>query len=129
MTGDGPFGFRALTPCRLLDSRISPGVPLDSGPPYNYRVKGVCGVPVAARAVFLNVAVVSPSAQGFVGVYPYPGPYPGISTVNVNAGERALANGAIVPLGTDGTFQLSAVYGTCCGGTTHLVLDVMGYFQ
>lgn len=86
-------------------------------------------MPVAAKAVFLNVVLVSPTAQGYVAAYPYPGPFPGISIQNVNAGERALANGAVVPLSSDPSSQLTAVYGTCCGGTSHLVLEIMGYLR
>jgi hypothetical protein len=82
-----------------------------------------------ARLHSLGPTVVSPTAAGFVAAYPYPGPFPGISTINVNAGEPALANGAIVPLGLDYTYELSVVYGTAGGGTTHLVIDVTGYFQ
>jgi hypothetical protein len=49
--------------------------------------------------------------------------------VNVDAGERALGNGGIFVIGTDPALQLTAVYGTCCGhGTSHLVVDVMGYY-
>lgn len=128
-TADGPFKFYPVNPCRLLDTRVDPGVPLTSGPAYGYRVVGRCGVPVAARAVMLNVVSVSPTAQGFIAAYPYPGPFPGISIVNVNAGERTLANGAVVPLGEDPSFQLTATYGTCCGGTSHLVLEIMGYYR
>lgn len=98
---DGPFKFHPVNPCRLLDTRLDPGVPLTSGPAYHYKVVGRCGVPVAAKAVFLNIVLVSPTAAGFVAAYPYPGPFPGISIQNVNAGERALANGAVVPLSTD----------------------------
>lgn len=118
-----------MTPCRILDTRVSPGVPLTSGPQYNYPVWNLCGIPQTARGAALNLTVVSPTAAGFVAAYPYPGPYPGISTINVNAGEPALANGAIVPLGLDYTYELSVAYGTSRGGTTHLVIDVTGYFQ
>ena len=52
-----------------------------------------------------------------------------MSTINASAGEPALANGAIVPLTVDPTFNVSVVYGTAGGGTTHVILDVTGYFQ
>ncbi len=127
--GAGPYAFYALNPCRILATRLVPGVPLNSGTQYNYKVVGLCGVPLSAKAVFLNVAVVSPTVGTFFNVYPYPGPSPGTSTVNVNAGERALANGAVVSMGSDPAFQVSAIFGAGPGGTAHLVLDVMGYFQ
>jgi hypothetical protein len=127
--GDGPFKFYALNPCRILDTRISPGVPLNFGPRYDYAVVGLCGVPRSAKAVFLNPAVISPSAGVYLVLYPYPGPAPPTSNINADAGERAIANGSIVMLGTDSSFQISAVYGAATGGTADLVLDVMGYFQ
>ena len=129
MSANGPFKFYAVTPCRILDTRLSPGNPLVAGPSYRYRVVGICGVPLSATAVFLTVTVVSPTDAGYVVVYPNPGSFPGTSMVNVKPGERALANGAIIGVGTDAALQLSAAYETCGGqGTTHLVLDVMGYF-
>lgn len=124
----GPYGYYPITPCRILDTQS--GAALVSGPQYNYRVHLLCGIPTSARAVALNVTVIYPGAEGFVALYPYPGPFPGVSTVNVHAYEPALGNGAIVPIGTDANYQLSAVYGTCCGGaSTHIVVDVTGYFR
>jgi hypothetical protein len=113
----------------LLDTRLTPGSTLTSGPEYDYQVVGRCGVPVAAKAVSLNVVGIQPTAAGFLAVYPNPGAFPGVSTVNVNAGERALANGAVVRLGTDPNFQLTVTYGTAAGGTTELVLEILGYFR
>jgi hypothetical protein len=49
--------------------------------------------------------------------------------MDVDPGERGLANGGAFPVGTDPSLQMTAVYGTCCGhGTSHLVVDVMGYY-
>src|SRR6266571_2279414 len=42
----------------------------------------------------------------------------------------ASANGAIVPLGSDASFQITLAYGTAtAGGSTDLILDVTGYFK
>ena len=52
------------------------------------------------------------------------------SDINAAAGEPAIANGAIVPLTTDPSFNISLIYGTAVsGGTAHVILDVTGYFQ
>jgi hypothetical protein len=100
-----------------------------SGAVFNFRVIGTCGVPLSAASVFITVTAVSPTAGGFIVVYPNPSYPPATSLLNVDPGERALANGTIVGLGTDPALQLSATYGTCCGqGSTHLVVDVMGYY-
>jgi hypothetical protein len=45
------------------------------------------------------------------------------------AGEPAIANGAIVPLTTDPTANMSVFLGTGPGTHADLVLDVTGYFQ
>jgi hypothetical protein len=93
---------------------------------------------VGAKAAALNVTVVTPNGAGYLKLFPVGIAQPPVSTINYNAGEPALANGAIVPLGTsDGTgcptacpadlsiFTRVAV----AGGTVHAVLDVTGYFQ
>jgi len=125
----GPAQFYAVTPCRLVDTRVSPGTPIASGAVFSFRVIGICGVPRNATAAFITVTAVSPTDGGFIVVYPNPGYPPLSSLVNVNPGERALANGTIAALGTDPVLQMNATYGTCCGhGSTHLVVDVMGYY-
>jgi hypothetical protein len=112
-----------------VDTRLSPGTPLTNGVAFNFKVIGVCGVPSSAAAVFLTVTSVLPTYGGYILVYAHPGSPPGTSVVNVNAGERALANGGIFPVGTDPALQVSTVYVSCCGpGTSHLVVDVMGYY-
>ncbi len=133
----GPFQYHALTPCRVLDTRTvstqTNGNPIPSSTTENYRVQGNCGVPNGAAAVTVNLTVVSPTKTGFVSLWPSGGAFPTVSTINVNANEPALANGAIVPLtavslSTDK--DLALIYGIASGtATTHIVLDVTGYFQ
>jgi hypothetical protein len=62
-------------------------------------------------------------------LWPYNTTMPLVATINFNAGEPAIANGAIAPLTTNPTANVSVYLGT--GGSTHadLVLDVTGYFQ
>jgi len=66
----GPLKFYAVTPCRLVDTRLSPGTPITTGVPFNFKVIGSCGVPLGANAVFLTVTSVSPTDGGFIVVYP-----------------------------------------------------------
>ncbi|MFY9824899.1 MAG: hypothetical protein WAM82_26210 [Thermoanaerobaculia bacterium] len=96
-------------------------------------MQGNCGIPVGAKAVSLNITVVSPGSAGWLGVYPVTG-FSGTSTINFDTGEFAIANGAIVPVSpvavaTD--MDLSAVWGNYAGSTpqTHLLLDITGYFR
>jgi len=80
--------------------------------------------------VALNVTAVSPSKDGFIKIWPFNTPIPPVSTLNFAAGEPAIANGAIVPLSSDASFQITVAYGTAtAGGTTDLILDVTGYFK
>jgi hypothetical protein len=125
---DGPFRFYALSPCRAVDTRTGFGGALTNGTTRDFQIQGVCGVPAGAKAVALNVTVVTPTAKGHLRLFPSGTTLPNISTINFAGGETALANGAIVPLSTN-TNDLS-VYTFLVTGTanTHLVLDVTGYF-
>jgi hypothetical protein len=132
----GPYQFFSVPPCRIVDTR-NPVVPngtggpaLVAGPIRNFPITGLCNVPSTAKAAVLNVTVVGPSNFGFLTVWPYNTAVPAVSTINFDAGESALANGAIVPLTTDPNFNVSA-YCAISGGTggLNLILDVTGYFQ
>lgn len=123
------FQYFAVTPCRAADTRdITPPV-VQAGVFRAFTIKGVCGIPVTAQAVSVNLTIVTPTANGFFSLWPFGGAFPVVSTINFLAGEPAIANGAIVPLAA-GTPDLFGGYGTAGGsGTTHAVLDVTGYFQ
>lgn len=135
----GPFQFYSVTPCRVADTRgngftgLSGPPALSAGAQRNFPIAGLCGLPTgpnAPAAVALNVTVVGPTKEGFIKIWPFGLPLPAVSTINFAAGEPAIANGAIVPLGADATTQISLVYGTATpGGSTNLILDVTGYFK
>jgi len=144
--GNGPYQFYSLTPCRVADTRkpVSNPAPPTGGPilaegtTRNFPIQGLCGVPAGAKAVALNVTVVGPNGNGYLKLYPVGIAQPPVSTINFNAGEPALANGALVPLGpSDGSGCPSAcpadlaVYAkvAVAGGTVHMVVDVTGFFQ
>lgn len=121
--------FFAVTPCRAVDTRSGGGGIMSASVQRNFTLKGVCGVPGTAKAVSLNVTIVGPTADGFVSLWPTGGAFPVVSTINFNAGEPALANGAIVPLAV-ATPDLATIYGTASGaGAINTILDVTGYFQ
>jgi hypothetical protein len=137
----GPFQFNSLTPCRVFDTRatsvagdpnVTNGVPLKNPGPSNWKIQGRCGVPVGAQAVTLNVTITQPNAAGDLRMYPSNVAQPLVSTLNYNANEPALANGAIVPLAQVTTADLSIVLGMAAAagtGTIHVIVDVTGYFQ
>jgi len=134
---DGPLQFYSVTPCRIVDTRrvegATGGPALASGSPRNFPVMGAtCGVPLTAKAATLNVTMIAPTKTGFLTIWPYNMTKPVVSTINALAGEPAIANGAIVPLASDPSLNISVVYGTCglaCAGSANLVIDVTGYFQ
>ena len=132
----GPFQFFSVTPCRIVDTRGTTGVTggpaLSSGATRSFPIDvapAACGVPATAKAATLNVTLVSPTQDGFLSIWPFNTAMPLVSTINAAAGEPAIANGAIVPLTSDPTFNISVVYGTAVPGTAHVILDVTGYFQ
>src|SRR5450830_31681 len=90
--------YFAVTPCRAADTRFGNGGTIQASIFRGFTIKGVCGVPTTAKAVSLNLTIVTPTADGFYSLWPYGGPFPVVSTINFIAGEPAIANGAIVPL-------------------------------
>ncbi len=131
---NGPYQYYALTPCRVADTReaaepLRQGGIITAAVQRNLTIQGRCGVPTGAKAVTLNLTITSPTADGFVSLWPVGGAFPVVSTINFKAGEAALANGAIVPLAAT-TPDLASIYGTAGGSATiHLIVDVTGYFQ
>jgi Leucine-rich repeat (LRR) protein len=115
-----------VRPCRAYDSRdLGDRTPLAAGTDTAVLIGGYCGIPAGAKAVSLNVAVVSPSAAGHLRLYASGTPRPTSSSINYGEGQTR-ANNAVVPLGPDGAV---AVYVNQPRGTAHVVLDVSGYFQ
>lgn len=124
-----PLDLYTITPCRLVDTRNAAGPrggpALASGVGRNFVLTGVCNVPTTARALSLNVTVVSPTGGGNVRFSP--GCPPTLaSAINFSAGQTR-ANNALLELGAGGI--LTATPTIAGAGTVHLVIDVNGYFQ
>jgi glucose/arabinose dehydrogenase len=125
--------YFAVPPCRLVDTRGAAG-PLGgpaltcgpSAPSRTFDLDGLCLIPATARALALNVTVAQPSAQGDLRVYPQGGAQPNSSVINFRAGQ-ARANNAVALLGPTGA--VSVYCGMAAAGTTHFIVDVVGYFQ
>jgi hypothetical protein len=114
-----------VPPCRLVDTRFAS--PLGSGIPRQLDAAGLCGIPADARALAVNVTVISATGQGNVVLYPGNYPQPLATTVSYGAGETR-GNFAIVPLATNGAGNLSALASQAGGGTVQITIDVTGYF-
>jgi hypothetical protein len=120
-------GYVAVTPSRILDTRIGTGAakaPVAANGVLSLQVTGAGGVPVSGvSAVVLNVAVTAPTADGWIAVYPAGSGYPGVANLNFVAGQT-IPNLVVVQLGTGGAVNLK----NGSAGTVQLVADVSGYF-
>lgn len=121
-----------VTPCRLADTRDPPGPSggpaLQANTTRTFPVGGLCGVPIDARAVALNVTVVQETEMGDLRLYPAGGALPTASAINFTA-NHAKANNAVIPLGTSGQIAVRCDMGAGSTGSTHFLVDVLGYFQ
>jgi hypothetical protein len=130
--------FHPITPTRVYDSREalpSPGV-LASGQNRTISVAdgraSVGGavtvpdlVPAGAAAVAANVTVVSVAHAGYLAINPGGVTTVNASIVNWSAAGQALANAA--PLAISADRKLTVVAGG--GGSTHFIVDILGYWR
>jgi len=124
-----PSSFFTLPPCRLLDTRQpQDGPALASEVTEVLTLHGVCGIPATARAVAVNVTVTQPTGLGHLTLYSGDAAPPLASTINFSAGQTR-ANNAIVSLTASGAGTLAARPVVLGGGTVHVILDVVGYFE
>jgi predicted outer membrane repeat protein len=125
----GPLDFNSLAPCRILDTRnaVGPlgGPALAAGSSRTFAVWNVCGIPTTARALSINVTATRASAAGHLRLHPANQLVPGTSALNFNAGLTR-ANNAILALGSAGDFT---IYCGMASGSTHVIVDVTGYFE
>ena len=117
--------FVPVTPCRVADTRLGNGS--FGGPillanstrefdiPYSS-----CGIPSTAQAYSLNVTVVPTTGLSYLTAYPSGKAIPYTSLLNSDG--RVKAGATIMPAGTNGGVS---IYVT---DTTHVVLDINGYF-
>jgi len=119
--------FFTITPCRALDTR--------SAAPYPASTQqavviggGSCPIPSTARAVSLNVTVIAPTGAGYLALFAGDGIRPTTSTLNFGPGQTR-SNNAFVALASNGLGTIAIVPEVAGGGTVHVVVDVVGYFQ
>jgi PKD repeat protein len=120
--------WRLPRPCRLLDTRSTTPL-LSTDPPRVFSAStAACPVPATAVAVAANVTAVAPTAAGFLTLFAgndYP---PQTANVSTDPRYSARASFSIVALSTDGRATLAARFGSDRPASTHLVVDVTGYF-
>ena len=120
---DASKSFVPVTPTRFMDTREGlGGIRLRAGETRLMQVSGRVPVPATgAIAVAINVTVTSPSAEGFLTVWPSGTGRPVASNLNYVA-QETVANLVIVGVGSDGAVNIFAQR------ATDVVVDVVGWF-
>ena len=81
-----------------------------------------CNIPATAKAYSLNATVVPTGLLAYITLWPSDAAQPYVSTLNDYDGV-IVSNAAIVPAASNGSINAFVT------GTTHLILDINGYFQ
>ena len=125
-------GFVPLVPARLLDTR--PGFttidgqfagagPVSAQTAFDLAVLNRGGIPVSGvDSVVLNVTVTTPTAAGFLTVWPSGNTRPLASNLNFVPSET-VPNLVIAKLGSNGKISIFN-----SAGSTNVIADVVGYF-
>jgi hypothetical protein len=118
-------GFHSLTPLRILDTRVGTGVLGAVGARRTIDTDGLCrgNVPLNAKAIVINVTAVTPTAAGYITVWPSGEARPESSNLNFVPGQT-VPNLVITKVGIEG---MVSFYNEA--GDTHLIADVMGWFE
>jgi len=114
--------YPLVEPCRAVDTRTTAS-PLLHGVPRAIQVTGPC-VPGVAQAVAAVVTAVRPSGAGNIQMNG--GPLTLTSVATFPAAGGAWASSAVTSLSNAG--QVTAMASVAGEGSTHLVIDVTGYF-
>jgi hypothetical protein len=118
-----PF-FHTVDPCRIVDTRAT-SAPMAAGEDRVIKAADSCGVPVGAKAISTNAVAISPASQGDFRFYRPDRLAPEATALSYKVGDIR-AGFTVVPLDATGSLTLRA---TQAAGSTHLILDVSGYFE
>jgi len=131
-TPSAPSTYVGITPCRVVDTRPAPdnvgsrSTPIGSGETFSTAFIGAvgkCTIPAEAVAVVLNLAIVNPTANSFLTVFPAGGTVPLAANLNYVAGQPPASNAATVRIGTGGQLSFFNLR-----GTVDVTADVSGYY-
>ncbi len=134
-TAPPPGTYYTLTPCRIVDTRGTAGVPI-GGPALVggsnpvaatriFRLVNRCGIPAGAKAVAVNITVVGPTQPGDLRLFPTGG---SVTSSNLNfVTGQTRANNATVKLSASG--DLSVTCDMQVAGSAHFLLDALGFFE
>jgi hypothetical protein len=123
----GGSSYVPIAPLRVVNSKVPTGVSgiFSANVPRTFQVRGVGTIPLEAIAVTGNVTVVGQNQAGYVSVTATATATPTSSTINFPVGD-VRANNFTLPLDANG--KLAAVYKAAAGKTTHVIVDITGYF-
>ena len=120
-----------VPPCRIIDTRVSGG-PIIGGTQRNFIASGLCGIPFPqAKAVMMNIVATQSAGAGNLRAFAYPEAVPFAAVLNygIIPGLNAIGNAAIIPICDNTTHTCSYDLSIWVSTTTHVVVDVMGYFR
>jgi hypothetical protein len=120
--------FYTVALCRVADTRDPAGPygapALAAGSTRIFSLAGRCNIPAGAKAVSFNLTVTGPTTSGSLTLYAAGATAPNTSAINYNANQTR-ANNAIIGVSAGTELAVKSNQGS---GTTHLILDVNGYF-
>src|SRR5207248_338557 len=125
VTSSGATQIPLIAPGRAVDTRVGIGGftgQLAPGTDRCFTLAGVVGIPAGASALLVNVTAAGYAANGWLTLYPNGQPLPPTSTVNFDAHEYAIANGAIMRVGAGGQVCVDAGQ-----SASYVIIDVTGY--
>jgi hypothetical protein len=112
---------------RLVDSRSS-GTPIAPGATRVVSYRPASATASTERALYLNVTVPNPTADGWVRVWSGVGE-PNISTVNFRAGASAVANTTAIALNTATDRSQSFAVTNRSSAPVNFIVDVLGSYD
>jgi hypothetical protein len=135
--------FTPVTPCRIIDTRLSAAGMLVSGVDQGFKVRDAagfaaqggsatdCGIPLTATAVEMNLVAVAPFGPGDLRIVAFPGALQNASVLNyASVPGLNIANGLALPVCNTSVASCTkdiTVHADL--SSTHLVADVVGYFK
>jgi hypothetical protein len=124
--GTAGLHFYPVVPRRIFDTRANNPPALNAGVARAIPVLGPGTIPDDVVAVATNVTVVGPTAAGYLSITTLYTTNPATSTINFPVADIR-ANNTLNSL--DPTGRMRAIYKASNGSTTHLVVDLAGYFR
>jgi hypothetical protein len=120
-----PGGFVPVDQARIVDTRNGTNVPqamVATGGAVTVTAAGLAGVPSDASAVYVNIAVLGQTHNGYLRTYAAGGAVPTTGALDFDDTTQAVSTA--IPLSADGAFTVLVG----AGGPVDLIVDIQGYF-